>query len=269
MSRFIFITGLVLSLTCGCSDESAEDSSVGSPVNGDSARPLDDIEVPTFSAQEVPASDRSRAAVSRVAPRLVRALEAKKLTYGSPIFLRIFKAERELEVWVGGGERFELFRTYKIAACSGNLGPKLREGDRQAPEGFYFVPPSQMNPNSRYHLSFNLGYPNAYDRAHGRTGSALMVHGGAASIGCFAMTDAGIEEIYAIADAALRNGQPFLRVHCFPFRMTPANMARYRDSTWRAFWQNLKQGYDFFERTGRPPNVRVNDGRYVFESAAD
>jgi len=131
------------------------------------------------------------------------------------------------------------------------------------------VTPARLNPSSRFHLSFNLGYPNEYDRAHRRTGSALMVHGGKASIGCFAMTDAKIEEIYALASAALRNGQRFFRVHCFPFRMTAGNMKKRQASEWSAFWQNLKEGYDFFEDAGAPPNVLVRDGKYAFEEAKD
>ena len=123
-----------------------------------------------------------------------------------------------------------------------------------------------MNPQSSYHLSFNLGYPNAFDRAHGRTGSFLMVHGNRVSIGCFAMTDARIEEIYTLADAALRNGQPYFRVHCFPFRMTAKrlmNLTKHEEK-WRSFWQNLKEGYDHFEQTRLPPNVTVKDKHYHF-----
>lgn len=225
------------------------------------------IIVPVFTKQPVISSQRSRAAIAKTAPRLIAALRARDLEYGAPIFIRVFKKEGELEMWVRGKAHYELFRTYAIAAFSGTLGPKTREGDRQAPEGFYFVGPGGMNPNSRFHLSFNLGYPNAYDRSLGRTGSALMVHGSNQSIGCYAMTDAGIEEIYTLADAALRNGQPFFRVHCFPFRMTAANMRAYAGSRWISFWRNLKTGYDFFERRRVPPDVTATTGSYVF--AAD
>lgn len=212
-------------------------------------------------------SARSLEAIARVKPQLSRDLEAKGLHYGSPIFIRIFKQERLLELWVQGEKRFELFRSYRIAAMSGELGPKLREGDRQAPEGFYFVTKGRMNPNSRFHLSFNLGYPNRYDRAHRRTGSALMVHGNQVSIGCFAMTDAKIEEIYALADGALRGGQTFFRVHCFPFRMTPENMQKHQDSKWADFWNNLKTGHDWFEEQGTPPDVGVKSKVYTFKKS--
>jgi len=190
-----------------------------------------------------------------------------ELRFGESIFVRIFKHERELELWTLRGAHYELARVYPICRFSGALGPKLRQGDRQSPEGFYFVRQGQLNPNSRYHLSFNIGYPNAYDRSLGRTGSAIMVHGGCASIGCFAMTDEVIEEIYAMAESALRGGQPFFRVHVFPFRMHSTNMVRFRGSRADEFWENLKEGYDVFERDRRPPNVLVEQQRYVFEGS--
>jgi murein L,D-transpeptidase YafK len=179
------------------------------------------------------------------------------------VFMRIFKQPGELEVWVESDGRFRLFRTYRICYFSGKLGPKFRRGDNQSPEGIYAVLPRQLNPSSRFHLAFNLGYPNAYDRAHGRSGDALMVHGNCVSIGCYAMTDAAIEEIYALADAALRAGQPFFRVHVFPFHLTADNLARHQSSPWLAFWLNLKQGYDYFEVHRVPPSVSVRNRRYV------
>ncbi|MGQ4807674.1 hypothetical protein NKDENANG_01029 [Candidatus Entotheonellaceae bacterium PAL068K] len=218
-------------------------------------------------ASQVPVSSRSRKAITRVRPLLNVALQAKGLQYGSPIYIRIFKESSELEVWMRKDKQFRLFKTYAICTFSGELGPKLRKGDLQSPEGFYFVSPRRMNPYSRFHLSFNLGYPNAYDDWHQRTGSALMVHGSCVSIGCYAMTDAGIEEIFALAEAALRTGQPFFRVHVFPFRMTADNLRRHANSKWKAFWDNLKEGYDFFERDKRPPNVKVKAGRYIFEKS--
>lgn len=228
-----------------------------------------DETVPVFTAQDVPSSDRSRGIVARVAPRLIRDLNEKGLSYGSPVVMRIFKEEWEFEIWVQGDDGFEWFRTYDIAKYSGRLGPKLQEGDRQAPEGFYDVYPGQMNPLSRHQVAFDIGFPNEFDRAHGRTGSYIMVHGGRSSIGCYAMTDAKVEEIWTLADAALRNGQPFIPVHCFPFRMAEENMQRHEGSEWYAFWENLKEGYDHFERSRRPPNVLVRGGVYVFEEDGD
>jgi murein L,D-transpeptidase YafK len=213
-----------------------------------------------------PQSARSQEVNARKIPALQREFTDASLTLGAPIFLRLFKESRELELWVEQDQKFVLFKTYPIAYFSGTLGPKLREGDEQAPEGFYHVPPSQMNPNSRFHLSFNIGYPNAYDHAHQRTGSAIMVHGNTVSIGCFAMTDPVIEEIYTIADRALNTGQRFIRVHVFPFRMTDEKMAQHVQSPHVAFWKNLQEGYHFFEQQYRPPNVIVSHNRYVFET---
>jgi murein L,D-transpeptidase YafK len=217
----------------------------------------------------LPAAERETLAAERVRGDLQQALSAAGAAAGDPLFIRIFKEEGELEVWLQPGQRFVLVASFEICNWSGELGPKLREGDGQAPEGFYFVNRGRMNPNSRYHLAFNLGYPNAYDRAHGRTGSALMVHGDCVSIGCYAMTDAGIEKIYGLADAALANGQELFRVHVFPFRMTDEKLRRHRDSEWHDFWSNLKEGHDLFEATRIPPNVRVEEGRYVFDAMSD
>jgi len=217
-----------------------------------------------------PSSKRAEEVRGRVGPILKRELAAKGLDYGAPVFMRVFKESRELEVWVEHRDgKFRLFKTYAIAAFSGSLGPKLAEGDGQAPEGFYHVPTKMMHPTSSYHLAFNLGYPNAYDRAHGRTGSFLMVHGNRVSIGCYAMTDARIEEIYTLADAALRKGQTFFRVHCFPFRMTAERLAKVtkKEAKWGAFWANLKAGYDYFETHGVPPDVTVKGKRYAFSGA--
>jgi murein L,D-transpeptidase YafK len=217
--------------------------------------------------QEVPSSDRSRAVVDRTAKKLEPLLNRKGLRLGSPVFLRIFKEEGTLEVWLQKRRKFKLFKSYPICYFSGNLGPKLREGDGQSPEGFYSVPASALNPNSRYHLAFNLGFPNEFDRAHDRTGSFLMVHGDCVSIGCYAMTDPGIEEIYTLVEAALRNGQSSFQVHSFPFRMTRRNLARHRSSEWWDFWSNLQEGYDLFEQDRVPPEVRVRDRRYIFTPA--
>jgi len=189
-------------------------------------------------------------------------LAARGLARGVPVYLRIFKEEHELELWVSGENGYSLLRTYPICAWSGTLGPKLQEGDGQSPEGFYRVRRRDLNPNSQFHLSFNLGFPNAYDRAHGRTGSYLMVHGNCVSIGCYAMTDEVIETIYGVVEAALKSGQGHVPVHVFPFRMTQANLDRHAGSQWFAFWLNLKQGYDAFEAERLPPKVRVQGKTY-------
>ena len=190
-------------------------------------------------------------------------LGKKQMTTAAPIFIRIFKAESELEVWKQRPDgRFHHFKTYPICHWSGDLGPKLKQGDKQAPEGFYKVNRHQMNPNSKFHLSFDLGYPNAYDRSRNRTGNFLMVHGKCRSAGCYAMTDALMEEIYALAREAFAGGQKAFHVHAFPFRMTPENMERVLRYPNYRFWQTLKVGYDYFETTRQVPNVEICQRRY-------
>lgn len=214
-----------------------------------------------------PGQRRAIAAAANVRPGLERDLTAVGLKFGDPVFIRAFKEEKQLELLVRNRAtgKFDLFRTYPIAAASGILGPKLMEGDGQVPEGFYFVPPAAMKPDSQFHLSFNIGYPNEYDRAHQRTGSVIMIHGNHVSSGCIAMTDQKIEEIYTLCAAALDGGQLYFRVHIFPFRMTAARMYDAFGNSNEAFWKNLEQGYDLFEKNHVPPVVSVVDGCYQFE----
>lgn len=197
---------------------------------------------------------------------LEKALERIGGEMGDPVFIRIFKKERTLEVWMEEDEKYRFLKQYPICSYSGELGPKLKEGDAQAPEGFYRVRREDLNPNSQYHLSMNIGFPNRYDRMHGRTGSLLMIHGGCVSIGCYAMGDEAIDEIYELTETALASGQPSVPVHIFPFRMTETNMDRQIENRWYDFWQNLKEGYDFFESNKSVPVVRVKEGRYSFSS---
>lgn len=202
----------------------------------------------------------------RVTPHLKELFKERELQWGSPIFIRAFKKERQLELWVKKGDSFVLLNSYFIAGTSGELGPKLRQGDGQIPEGFYFVTPHQMNPRSKFHLSFNIGYPNQYDRAYNRTGNFIMVHGSNVSVGCMAMTNRKIEEIYTLADAAFEGGQKFFRVHIFPFKMTATAMQQNSRNSWQPFWQELKIGYQIFENSKLPPNVTVKDKTYQFEN---
>lgn len=212
-------------------------------------------------------NERAATAAEKVRPALERDLAAVGLHFGDPVFIRAFKRERHLELHVRNQVtgKYDLFRIYQIAGMSGNSGPKLAEGDGQVPEGFYFVPPRAMNPNSQYHLSFNIGYPNDFDRAHQRTGSAIMVHGNRVSIGCLAMTDEKIEEIYTLCDAAHEGGQPYFRVHIFPARMTEEWLQKVAGDANEDFWKNLKEGYDLFEKNHVPPEVSAAGGRYRFE----
>src|SRR3954471_7363853 len=197
-------------------------------------------------------------------------ITARGATPSSPILIRAFKKEAELEVWKKARSgRFVLLKTFPICRWSGQLGPKRKQGDRQTPEGFYTIMPKQMNPNSAYYLSFNIGYPNAYDRAHGGSGAHLMVHGTCSSAGCYAMTDQQIAEIYALAREAFAGGQPAFQFQAYPFRMTAENMVKYRSDPNIGFWRQLKEGSDRFEATGEEPVVSVSTGRYVFRPAKD
>jgi murein L,D-transpeptidase YafK len=219
-------------------------------------------------APAVASADRASDAERRVRPALEADLAKAGLRYGAPVLLRIFKREHELELWVGDGTPapgtvYRRFRTYPICTFSGTLGPKLRVGDGQAPEGFYSVGRGQLNPYSSYHLSFDLGYPNAYDRAHGRTGSLLMVHGNCVSIGCYAMGDAQIEQIYSLVAAALAGGQRRVEVHAFPFRFDAPPRPDWRAQPDGAFWAELEPAFVAVNRDGRAPRIRVVDAHYV------
>ena len=217
----------------------------GSGINGPSARSL-----------------------APIAPQTVALMQAKGMQQSDPILIRTFKKEAEMEVWKKGSDgRYALLKTYPICRWSGQLGPKVREGDRQAPEGFYTITPGLMNPNSSYYLSFDTGFPNAVDRANGRSGRYLMVHGTCSSAGCFAMTDATIAEIYAIAREAFIGGQRSFQFQSYPFRMTAENMAKFRNDPNIGFWQNLKEGSDYFEALREEPKVGQCGTKYVFGGA--
>jgi murein L,D-transpeptidase YafK len=217
-----------------------------------------------------PARADLKAASAPIPAALVSLMSSKGTSPSAPLLIRVFKKESELEVWKKAGSgRYVLVKTYPICRWSGQLGPKRRQGDRQAPEGFYSVTPRQMNPNSSYYLSFDTGFPNAYDRAQGATGSALMVHGTCSSMGCYAMTDKQIGEIYAVAREAFAGGQKAFQFQAFPFRMTADNLARHRSDPNYPFWRQLKEGSDRFEATGEEPTVTVSAGRYAFAPLND
>lgn len=198
-----------------------------------------------------------------IARNVKERMESRGFRWGAPLYVRIFKKESVLETWLQKEDgHYELYQRFPICVYSGELGPKLREGDKQSPEGFYNVGIRALNPNSQYHLSFNLGFPNAFDRAHGYTGSYLMVHGDCVSIGCYAMGDRQIEEIYTLVGIALQYGQGEVPVHIFPFHMNHENLLRHGNSDWLAFWQMLKPAYDYFESYRQPPVIDVVGRRY-------
>jgi len=205
---------------------------------------------------------------TEITPKLAREIKSKGFNQEDAVLVRIFKEESELEVWKrkASGE-YALFKNYPICRWSGKLGPKKKIGDRQAPEGFYQVNMGLLNPKSQYYLSFNLGYPNRLESALGYTGEALMVHGACSSSGCYAMTDPQVAELYAMVLKAMKTGQRSFQVQAYPFRMTSANMARHAGDPNMRFWQNLKQGYDAFNRTKREVAVSVCEGRYQFNRA--
>ena len=202
-------------------------------------------------------------------PANVLALMKEKNTDAhKPILIRTFKKEAEFEIWKQQADgQYTLLKTYPMCRWSGQLGPKVREGDRQVPEGFYTITPGQMNPNSAYYLSFNVGYPNAYDRAHGYSGGSIMVHGACSSAGCVSMTDEQIAEIYAVAREAFGGGQRAIQMQSLPFRMTPENLAKHRFDPNMKFWKDLKEGSDQFEVSKQETKVAICDRRYVFGQA--
>jgi len=194
-------------------------------------------------------------------------MEALDTTPSSPTVIRTYKKEAELEIWkMKSNGEYALLKTYPMCRWSGQLGPKKREGDMQVPEGFYSIAPGQMNPNSHYYLAFNVGYPNAYDRAYGRTGGNVMVHGVCSSAGCFSMTDEQVADIYAIARDSFAGGQREIQLQSYPFHMTAENMAKFRLDPNIDFWKNLKDGSDHFEVTKNEPSVLVCGKHYVFDA---
>jgi hypothetical protein len=224
--------------------------------------------VPFFSDGRVPTTPRASIITKDAGERLRGELADLGLALGDPVYLRVFKEESELELWMKSRHEphYVLFKVFRLMHCAGKPGPKLREGDGQAPEGFYFASAGSMRPETRHYLGIDLGFPNAYDRECGYTGSDLMIHGGANAAGAFALSPQDMEEVYTVAEAGLESGQKLLRINVFPFRMTDKRM----DQVWKGnpacleFWVNLKEGYDFFENVRLPPVVEVASGRYAF-----
>jgi murein L,D-transpeptidase YafK len=208
--------------------------------------------------------DRAYAPLS---PQMLALMQAKGTSPDSPVLFRTYKKEAEFQVWkMRSDGRYALLRIYPMCRWSGQLGPKKKQGDRQVPEGFYAIYPSQMNPHSNYYLSFNVGYPNLYDRVHGYSGDSIMVHGICSSAGCFSMTNSEIGEIYTIARLAFAAGQPEIQMQSMPFHMTAENLAKYRLDPNIDFWRELKNGADNFEVTKREVAVGVCNMHYMFNA---
>jgi murein L,D-transpeptidase YafK len=226
----------------------------------------DGKQLPTEETKKSPPKLPAKA-MKKLPPELLALLQQKKMPIYSPILVRVFKEEAELEVWKQDTTgRFQLLKTYPICRWSGDLGPKLREGDRQTPEGFYTVTPELMNPHSNYYLAMNIGYPNSFDKANTRDGSLIMIHGDCWSVGCHAMTDEQISEIYSLARESFLGSRQSFQVQAYPFRLTPANLARHRNNRNLAFWKMLKIGNDHFEATHLEPKVDVCNRLYVFDA---
>lgn len=214
---------------------------------------------PTLNSTNLAINEHNNASAQPSAP-------TKPPARGDKIYLRLFKQEGILEMWYQhNNQPYQLYKTWNICTYSGGLGPKKAEGDGKSPEGFYATEKNLLKPNSNYHLAFNIGYPNAYDRANGYTGSYIMIHGKCVSIGCYAMNDKNIEQIYAFVSGALDNGQKQIPIHIFPFKMTQANMKKYQHSTYLPFWQELKPAYDIFQSQKRLPSITVNNQHYVIK----
>ncbi len=191
------------------------------------------------------------------------------ITESFDLFVRVFKKEEILEVWLRskGGKEFKLFKTYEICASSGVLGPKRKQGDGQVPEGFYHI--AVFNPYSSYHLSLGVSYPNASDKiiGKGNLGGDIMIHGNCVTIGCMPLTDTFIKEVYILAVEANNGGQINIPVHIFPTKLTDQGLASLAHENEREieFWKNLKLGYDLFEKNKQIPRVAVDKtGKYIF-----
>jgi murein L,D-transpeptidase YafK len=222
------------------------------------------------ACQESPGLGAGARAYQPIPGQTLALMAEKGTTKQSPMLIRTYKKEAEFEIWkMRSDGRYALLKTYPMCRWSGQLGPKVKEGDRQVPEGFYAITPGQMNPNSAYYLSFNVGYPNAYDRAHGASGGAIMVHGACSSAGCFSMTDQQIAEIYAIARESFAGGQREIQMQSYPFHMTAENFAKHRADPNIAFWKQLKEGADNFEVAKAEPKVGVCGRHYVFNSTPE
>jgi murein L,D-transpeptidase YafK len=218
----------------------------------------------TPSNLKLPDSRVARSVRVRLWPHLQDELKDKALKPGSPLYIRIFKEEDDMEIWVKNGQRYQFFRSYNICFFSGGLGPKTRKGDLKSPEGFYTIQPSQLNPSSNYHLAMDIGYPNRVETAKGWTGDGIMIHGICASNGCYAMTNDGIDEIYTLVYEAFAAGQQKIHLDIYPFRMDNPHMEKYAHSSVIAFWKNLKPGYDWFQKSQLPAEVGVRKAFYTY-----
>lgn len=202
--------------------------------------------------------------VEAVGMTLAAQFQEKGLTLGSAVFIRVYKQTSEMELWVQQGARYVHFKTYGICRWSGGLGPKMYEGDRQSPEGLYHITAADLIVNPRWDRAMNINYPNSYDVVNGRSGSGILIHGKCGSVGCFAIQDQNVEEVYGAVRAALNNGQAEIPVLALPFRF--ASVAPTVNDTLQLseFWSDLRRADLLFERDRIPPTAWICDGRYYF-----
>ena len=232
----------------------------------------------SFSQNAVNSIQRSSykipAMLSRMEDSVKKQFEKQQLTYPpQALYIRSFKYDRQLEVWVKGDskEPYKLFKTYKVCMQSGTMGPKRMQGDYQVPEGFYQI--NEFNPNSNYHLSLGLNYPNASDKILSdpeKPGNSIYIHGNCVSTGCIAISDIPIEELYIIASSVKANGQEFIPVHVFPVRYNVKKSMEFLSNTIKdnayllQFNKNIREVFDYFEANKQLPVIMVNKkGEYV------
>ncbi len=209
--------------------------------------------------------ERSQAPVVAARESLLAAeFAAKDLKLGSPVFIRIYKNTSRMELWVQQGARYALFKTYGICRWAGGLGPKMHEGDNQSPEGLYHISSEDLIVNPRWHRAMNINYPNRFDVMNGRGGSGILIHGKCASVGCFAIQDANVEEVYDAVRAALHNGQARIPVLALPFSFAKYAPAVEDTAKMNDFWSDLRRADILFDRDRLPPTAYVCDGRYYF-----
>lgn len=246
----------------GIKNKDSDKKASNKPVNNKNLFADDEAQiVPRYNNANIPLLDNL--AKNKKPPKAIQGAKIDRSLLGKEVYLRLFKKEHTLELYLKQGSKFVLANSYDICTFSGGLGPKKRTGDHKSPEGFYQVNAGHLQPNSKYYKAINIGFPNAYDRSKGYSGQFLMIHGACVSIGCYAMTDKYIKEIYEFTAAAMRNGQTNVDINIYPFRMTERNLKSYSKDPNYNFWKQLQPGYQYFEVTGLPPKVSVQGGEYV------
>ena len=226
------------------------------------------VSAQTFKATQQKAA-RVKSAYSEKWEDLKSDLKKKGIKENFELFMRVFKEDKVVEVWLKSKEEkeFRLFKTYAICASSGELGPKRKKGDGQVPEGFYSI--AVFNPYSSYHLSIGINYPNASDKiiGTGNLGGDIMIHGSCVTIGCMPLTDTYIKEVYVLCVEAKNNGQQTIPVHIFPTKMDEKGMTFLLETNPKQldFWKNLQTGYNYFEQKKQLPKVTIDKkGKYLF-----